>query len=43
MAKMMELPSAEKTRLTRFTLSKKYFSRKLSGLTADGSNIMNLP
>jgi hypothetical protein len=38
----MVLPSADKTRLTRFILSKKISSKRPS-LAADGNTIMNLP
>jgi hypothetical protein len=37
----MVLPSAEKTRLTRFILSKKLLHS--TKLTADGNTILNLP
>jgi hypothetical protein len=41
--KTMVLPSADKTRLTRFILSgKNIFSSKRPSLAADGSTIMNL-
>jgi hypothetical protein len=40
--KTMVLPSADKTRLTHFILSKK-FSSKWPSLAADGNTIMNLP
>jgi hypothetical protein len=41
--KMMVLPSADKTRLTHFILSKNIFSSKRSSLAADGDFIMSLP
>jgi hypothetical protein len=41
--KTIVLPSADKTRLTRFILSKNMFSCKRPSLAADGNTIMNLP
>jgi hypothetical protein len=41
--KTMVLPSADKTRLTHFILSKNIFSSKWPSRVADGNTIMNLP
>jgi hypothetical protein len=43
MAKKMVLPSADKTRLTRFILLKKNSGKRPSLAAADGNTIMNMP